>query len=104
MQPLPITTAQWQALETATWLLFLQVFLAGLGAFSLAAAVIILPSLQATQAASYEKNATLARLFPLRPLFLVGAVVLLGGAVAALVATLWVMYPTLVAIYPRIWI
>jgi hypothetical protein len=97
MSPLQITTAQWQVFFVATWLLFLWVLLAGSGAFSLAASIIVVPSLEAT-------NQSPPWLSRLRPLFTLGAVLLLGAAILTMIAILVMIYPVMIEIYPRVWI
>lgn len=99
-----MTAAQWQSLAVSTWLLVVLVLLGGMGAFSLAAAIIVIPSFEATQARAYRKNPMLARLFRLRPLFLAGALVLLAGAVVSVVAAVLVYYPAALPFWPRVWI
>ncbi|GIW06105.1 MAG: hypothetical protein KatS3mg060_0910 [Dehalococcoidia bacterium] len=99
-----ITAAQWQSLAVVTWLLFLLVLLGGMGAFSLATAIIVIPSFQATQARAYQKNPMLTRLFGLRPVFLVGAVVLLAAAVVTVVIAVMTFYPAILPFWPRVWI
>ena len=99
-----ITTEQWQVLALNTWLLFLLVLLGGAGAFSLATAIIVIPSFEATQARAERKNPLLARLFRLRQLFVVGAVALLGGAVASVVVAVMTYYPAILPFWPRVWI
>ncbi|MFN8532829.1 MAG: hypothetical protein U0556_04710 [Dehalococcoidia bacterium] len=99
-----MSVAQWQTMQLNTWMLFLLVLLGGAGAFSLAAVVIVIPSFRATQAMAYDKSAALARLFPLRPLFLLSTVVLLGGAVVTLYAFASTFYPAILPFWPRVWI
>ncbi|MCS6803165.1 MAG: hypothetical protein RMM58_14135 [Chloroflexota bacterium] len=104
MSEAQFTAAQWQSLAVSTWLLFLLVLLGGLGAFSLAAAIIVIPSFEATQARAERKNPVLARLFRLRPVFLVGAVALLTGAFVAVVVAVMTYYPAVLPFWPRVWI
>ena len=99
-----ILSSQWQGLALATWLLFLWVLLAGTGAFSLATALIVIPSFRATQAMAYDKSGLLARLFPLRPLFVLGAVVMILGALATLFVLLSAMYSAVLPFWPRVWV
>jgi len=92
VNPVQITPAQWQELYTLTILFFTLVLVGATGAFSFGLAHAIIPSLQLTREAS-------PRLVSLRPLFYVGAVILLFvsaviiAAGVKLAGVTWEIYP-----------
>ncbi len=96
IQPILPIPAWWATLNTVTWLLFLVVFLAAAGAFTLALAHAIVPSLTATRQAP-------SQLISIRPMvYGLSAILLILAAFALYLATVQA-YEVLLPIYNSIW-